>query len=261
MTARKSTHDLAPVARHTPEWQTIVARAGTHPRWLLPLVGAASYLVIGVISTNTTTAEATDPWYWKGWSYDVYWHRATAVLFSWWAGCLFYVIVAESTRLSRLSGAIKSLDPLDLFPYQPLIRQGLINALLLIGLVSVLSLFLVESRYGPMLVTAWISCMIFSWISLMLPLRGIRRKIEVAKDQELTWCRQALKTARDELKSGTGVQQSIVEIISYKSLIENIRNWPFDNSTLIRFAVYLLIPIGSWFAGALVERGLDLFLA
>jgi hypothetical protein len=95
----------------------------------------------------------------------------------------------------------------------------------------------------------------------MLPLRGIRRKIRVAKKQELDWCRQSLKAARNALKSGAGETQSIAEILAYKSVIENIRNWPFDNPTLIRFTLYLLIPLGSWLGGAFVERGLDLFLS
>jgi len=48
MTARKTTHELSPVAQHVPHWQTIVDRAGKHPQWVLPLVGAASFLVVGV---------------------------------------------------------------------------------------------------------------------------------------------------------------------------------------------------------------------
>jgi hypothetical protein len=62
------------------------------------------------------------------------------------------------------------------------------------------------------------------------------------------------------LKSGAGGHHSIAEIIAYRSMIENIRNWPFDNPTIIRFALYLFIPLGSWLGGALVERGLDLLL-
>ena len=221
-------------------------------------VGVASYLVMGVGATYMTTV--SDPWDWQGWNYDVYWQRATTVLMTWWMGCLFYVMVVESTRLSRLSDAITSLDLLDLLPYRPLIRQGLTNALLVVGMVSALSLLLVESRYGLMVLGAWAIFVTFAWMGLMFPLRGIRGKIGVAKDQELDWCRQALKTARDELRSGAGKQRSIAEIIAYKSVIENIRNWPFDNPTLTRFALYLLIPLGSWFGGAFVERGLDLFL-
>ncbi|MCZ6458621.1 MAG: hypothetical protein O6766_04595 [Gammaproteobacteria bacterium] len=260
MTARKSTDDLAPVARHDSQWQAIVDRVGTHPRWVLLFVGATSSLVLGVGATNITTLEI-EPWRLQGWTYDTYWQRVTTALICWWVGCIGYVIVVESARLSRLSDAITTLDLLDLVPYRPLIRQGLTNALLVIGTVSLLSLFLVESRYGPLLVGAWTGCVIFAWTSLMFPLRGIRRKIKAAKQQELDWCRLTLKTARDELKSSVGKSQSITDVVAYRTIIENIRNWPFDNPTLVRFALFLLIPVGSWLGGAFVERGLDLFLS
>jgi len=261
MAARRTTQNLSPVARHVPEWHTIVDRAGRHPWWILILTGAGSYLILGVAVTNATTLEPENPWDWQSWSYDVYWHRATTVFFVWWLACLCYVSVAESVRLSRLSEQIDSLDILELRPYRPLVRQGLTNALLVIGIVSVMSLLAVESRYWPVLVGFWIGFTIMAWAGMMLPLRGIRKKIRAAKDKELDWCRQTLKIARDELKSGAGSRQSIAEITAYRTLIEDIRNWPFDNSTLIRFSLYLLIPLGSWLGGAFVERGVDFFLA
>ena len=95
----------------------------------------------------------------------------------------------------------------------------------------------------------------------MLPLSGIRKKIRAAKDRELDWCRRTLKIARDEMKSGAGEQQSIAEIVAYRSMIEKIRNWPFDNPTLVRFTLYIMIPLVSWLGGAFVERGLNIFLS
>lgn len=260
ITARKTTHDLSPVTRHLPNWPRIADRAGKHPWWILLLVGTASYLVVGVAVTNATTPAPVNPWEWQGWNYDVYWHRGTTVFFMWWVGCFCYVTVAESARLSKLSEYIESLDLLDMRPYQPLIRQGLTNALLVFGMVSVLSLLGVESRYGPLLMGSWMTFIVVAWIGLMLPLRGIRKKIRAAKDQELNWCRRGLKASRDALKSGAGEQQPIAEILAYRTMIENIRNWPFDSPTLVRFTIYLLIPLGSWLGGAFVERGLDLFL-
>lgn len=260
ITARKTTHDLSPVTRHLPNWPRIADRAGKHPWWILLLVGTASYLVVGVAVTNATTPAPVNPWEWQGWNYDVYWHRGTTVFFMWWVGCFCYVTVAESARLSKLSEYIESLDLLDMRPYQPLIRQGLTNALLVFGMVSVLSLLGVESRYGPLLMGSWMTFIVVAWIGLMLPLRGIRKKIRAAKDQELNWCRRGLKASRDALKSGAGEQPPIAEILAYRTMIENIRNWPFDSPTLVRFTIYLLIPLGSWLGGAFVERGLDLFL-
>jgi len=64
----------------------MVDRAGKHPKWILPLLGAASYLVIGIGVTNATTPDPTSPWYWQGWSYEVFWHRATTVAFVYWLG-------------------------------------------------------------------------------------------------------------------------------------------------------------------------------
>ncbi|MGI9235417.1 MAG: hypothetical protein ACR2RD_17425 [Woeseiaceae bacterium] len=257
-TARKTTQELSPVIQHAPGWQTTVDRAGKHPWWLLLLVGAASYLILGVLVTNATTPEPTDPWNWQTWNYDVTWHRITTVIFVWWLGCLCHVTVVESVRLSRLSNGIDSLDLLELQPYRPLIRQGLTNALLIIGVVSVMSLLGVESRYWPALVGFWVMFTVLAWAGLMLPLRGIRKKMRAAKEKELNWCKIALKTARDELKAGAGGQKSIAELTAYKTLIENVRNWPFDNPTLVRFSLYLLIPLGSWLGGAFVERGVDL---
>ena len=42
--------------------QALVDRTGTHPAWELVVVGALSYLLIGVGVTNATTPEPTNPW-------------------------------------------------------------------------------------------------------------------------------------------------------------------------------------------------------
>ena len=261
MTARRTTRELSLAVPDLPNHRAIIDRAGKHAKWILPLVGAVSYLIIGIGVTNATTLDATSPWYWQGWSYDVFWHRVTTVAFVYWIGCFNYVIVVESARLSRMSARIVTLDLLNMRPYQPLIRQGLTNALLVFGMVSVLSLLGVESRYWPALIGFWISFTVLAWIGLMLPLRGIRSKFKHAKNQELEWCRVNLKVSRDALKSGSGEGLSIADTLAYQSMIENQRNWPFDNSILVRFLLYLLIPLGSWLGGALVDRGVDLILS
>jgi hypothetical protein len=258
--ATRSARDLGVVVNPAPHIQTIIDRAGAHPWWALLLAGIAGNLGTGLI-TIQTTPDMANPWSWQMLNYDTRWHRGTSFAFSWWIGCSLYVIVAESARLSRLSSAIQSFDLMDLRAYQPLVRHGLTNALLVIGTASVLSLFLLESGYVSMLVGAWITSAIFTWIGLMLPLSGIRRRIKIAKGEELAWCHHALRIARDALKSGSASEHSIAEVVAYRSTIESIKNWPFDNPTLVRFALYLLIPLGSWFGGAFVERGLDLFLS
>ena len=46
-----------------------------------------------------------------------------------------------------------------------------------------------------------------------------------------------------------------------RKMIETMKNWPFDKPSLVRFAPYLMIPLGSWSGAAMVERGLDVFVS
>ena len=48
--------------------------------------------------------------------------------------------------------------------------------------------------------------------------------------------------------------------IAWEGRIAAVREWPLDAGSVGRFAFYLLIPLGSWSGGALVERALSAFL-
>jgi hypothetical protein len=227
--------------------------------WWKLLLAALVGVLVNLYATTLTTV-GSDPWVWQEQNFDTKWMRILGPTFCGWMGCIFYVLVIESSRLSSLSNSITSIDLLDLQPYKPLIRQGLTNVLLVVGIASIVSLFLLEPGFDTLLFQLSILFSIFAWIGLMLPLRGIRRKIDKAKKQELAWCTEALQNARNSIKSDAGKSHSITEVVAYKALIESIRNWPFDSTTLARFALYLLIPLCSIFGGAFVERWLDLFL-
>jgi hypothetical protein len=254
----KAAHELAPVLDDSLQWQVIMNSVGTYRRWGLAFSACVGILIY-LYATEITTRDS-DPWAWQQTNYDSRWMRVIGPFFAMWTSCFLYVLVIESARLSRLSLSIRRLDLLDLRPYQPLIRQGLTNALLVLGMASILLLFLLEPGFVGFITYISLLFVIYAWVGLMLPLRGIRRKISQAKEAELDWCRQALQAARAELKSADPAENSIAEIVAYQGMIEKIRNWPFDNPTLIRFALYLLIPLGSMFGGAFVERGLELFV-
>lgn len=257
-TTNEVLRDLAPAIGQTTQWQTNVAQVGTYHRGGL-ILSAMFGLLIYVYATEITTFDS-DPWAWAETRYDSRWMRVIGPLFSVWTGSFLYVMIIESARLSKLSESIESLDLLDLRPYEPLTRLGLTNALLVVGMASVLSLFLMEPGFGRFIAGMLLMFAVNAWVGLMLPLRGIRKKIRSAKENELKWCRQALQAARTQLKTDGTSQHSIVEITAYKAQIDGTRNWPFDNPTLIRFFLYLMIPFISMFGGAFLERGIELFL-
>jgi len=250
--------ELAPTAKQDSSFQSNLEQVGSHAWWGILLAGMAG-LLIYIYATNLTTT-GSDPWDWRQNNYDTFWMRFLGVFFTWYVGCSLYVLIVESVRVSRLTRNIESLDLFNLQPYKPLVRLGLTNALVVLGIASIISLFLLEPGYGLLMIQLLSGLSLFAWLGLMLPLAGIRRKIAIVKEQELKWCRQALIVERNKLKSGDSNQNFMSEIVAYESLVEGIRNWPFDNPTLTRFALYLLIPLGSMLGGALVERGLEFLI-
>jgi hypothetical protein len=49
-------------------------------------------------------------------------------------------------------------------------------------------------------------------------------------------------------------------LLAWESRVESVPEWPIDAAALRRIALYLLIPLGSWVGGALVERLVDALL-
>ncbi len=52
----------------------------------------------------------------------------------------------------------------------------------------------------------------------------------------------------------------IEEIVAYRGVVEGVSAWPGDSSNFVRFSLLLLIPLGSWAGGAVVERFIDSLL-
>lgn len=142
-----------------------------------------------------------------------------------------------------------------------------------------LRVHLVEGRVGLRLALVWIvgstisSLLIFdpdimlplmpvvslglgvALLALILPTRRLHHRIRAAKKQELERVTTRVRAARDAMMRGEEAASGrLADLLAYAHHLEDVREWPFDNRTLSRFVLYMLIPIGSWLGGALVER-------
>ena len=260
--SRRTVSDLRPALDCSEtDLEELSNRVGRQPRWTLASAGVVGVL-LGVGSTIATTPAGLDAWDWDQMPPEVLWHRVLGPIVACWVGCFFYVVVAESYRLSLLARRLRSLDLLDLRPLMPFTRQALRNVLLILGWVAVYSFFLVEARFLAVVASMWVWAVILATTSFMLPVLGVHRMIQAAKQTELDWCRDALGRARADLKSELREPQRapMSEVVAYQQLVDGVREWPFDASTLVRFAIYLLIPLASWSGGAVVERLIDSLL-
>lgn len=115
------------------------------------------------------------------------------------------------------------------------------------GLCLVLSIFAINVGVGLMF--------------LLAPARKVRNLIRDVKREELARLKPILLQARnDTLSNNASSQGRLSDLLAYKTQIESTSEWPFDSSTLLRFGLYLSIPIGTMIGGALVERVVDLVL-
>jgi hypothetical protein len=77
-----------------------------------------------------------------------------------------------------------------------------------------------------------------------------------AKQGELAWIAEQVAG----LRAGIGEPQSgsrsgeLADMVAYRTLIEEVPEWPLTGSTYARLFVYSLIPLASWGAGIVAEE-------
>ena len=87
------------------------------------------------------------------------------------------------------------------------------------------------------------------------PARKVRPLIRDAKCAELERLGSRVRQARDAaLNDDAGALGRLTDLLAYQDRVKSTPEWPFDSSTLLRFGLYLLIPVASMVGGALVER-------
>ena len=189
-----------------------------------------------------------------------YLHRVLLVWIGWFCGRFTYAIWVESKRFSQIGQERVAIDLLDLSSVTPLIRFGLRQALVTIGAFSVLAMMFYDSEAAPNLIwfllAVSLSILLLATVGLLIPVRGVHDAIAREKTRELARVRDQIRSAR----AGSATLPSLADWIAYHAFIASVREWPVDAPTLLRFALYLAIPLGSWLGGALVERLVDALL-
>jgi hypothetical protein len=194
---------------------------------------------------------------------ETMWHRVATPIVGWWAGRLGYMILLESGRLSALARGLRSIDLFELEPLLPFARQGLSNALFLIGFVTIFAVISsFEVGFGPAAGLITLMALPAAGFGMALPVRGVHNMIREEKERRLAACRNRLRAlgvdASREMDSNE--LGELANLLTLRSHLEDVREWPFDTSVIVRLAVYLVIPLGSWAGAALVERLVNTFL-
>ncbi len=169
--------------------------------------------------------------------------------------------------LSTVSGIMpradtpEAVDLLDLRPQRVRGRVGVRLALVWILGSSISSLFFLDPDLGAPLAPLVGGGLAVGGLAFYVETRGIQPAIRRAKQLELARIEPELRAAREAaLRGEIQGRGRLADLLVWRSYVESIREWPFDGSLLFRFGLYVLIPLGSWLGGALVERALSLWL-
>jgi hypothetical protein len=195
------------------------------------------------------------PWYWRP---EAIWSWALGLVVGWNLGGFIYAVLGYARRFSRLARGIGSIDLFDLRPLAPFTRQGLRSVLLVIILLSMSALNAVDRGFAAQIISIGIVALTAGTIALLLPVRGVRQRIRERKNAELERIHAAIRGEPNALDQSAIARRAetvdLADLLAYRAYVQSVHEWPFDAPTLLRFSLYLAIPIGSWLGGAMVER-------
>ena len=114
------------------------------------------------------------------------------------------------------------------------------------------------ARVGPLLAIL-AGTLAMATLSFLGPARPIRDRVRREKQLELAALRERIAAAKENAlgrASGGPGPAELPGLLAYETRLEAVPEWPFDTGTQLRFAGVVVLVVGSWLGGALVERAL-----
>jgi hypothetical protein len=199
------------------------------------------------------------------WSVGSVWTWTLGLFTAWCLGRLIVATVAVSRQFQAIAARLPEVDLLDRRWLAPFVRQGLYSALLWLLVPALWAVNLGDAPFLYVVPPITGLCLAFGTVALLLPTRGVRRRLHEAKECELSLVHAALRgdeaafsgsllAARDE-------RPSVADLVAWARYVSELSTSPFNPASRLRFMLYLALPLGSWLGGALVEWLVDRALA
>jgi hypothetical protein len=218
-------------------------------RGLASLVGVAIGLAVAYFSVPTAVL------------------RDYPTIYAWQCGlivllCILFMRGAVMTVRSRrqLQWLIEHAVRIDLLHVDRLSvigRQTARSALIWFSTAAIVCLYFVGGDIGFTTFPLLLACAgLGLWIFLH-PMSGVHDRIRRAKVAELDRVRDEIEAASRQEAHDPHAAARLPGLIAYEARIQAVREWPFDQSTLIRVATYVLIPAIPWFGEAIASEVLQ----
>jgi hypothetical protein len=185
---------------------------------------------------------------------------AVGAALGWATSRTLYASMWQDRAFARLASVVREIDLLDLSPLRPFARRGLRRALRWLLLATIASLAFIDAGYAEAPALVLVGIVAFAMLSFLLPVLGIHARIRAEKQSTLSALRQQIRDERSTLDAGSVRGGRLADLLAYEARIAAVREWPIDATTLLRFAVFLLLPLGSWLGSAVVGHAVERLL-
>lgn len=183
------------------------------------------------------------------------WVRVAILL--WGSATLMHDELLAMWRLSHLVRRHLRVDLFNDTLLAPLGHVGLVATLFMAVGVS-LATPLLSDRVWTFATGVYLALLTVGAVALLvMPALGARDAISGAKDSELDRLDDMIATHPGRQGADVDSAAALGSLVVLRTAVEDAREWPFGRPTLVRWLLLVSIPVGSWFAGALVERLVD----
>jgi len=189
------------------------------------------------------------------------------VTMAWYAAASIFLAVlfargvaqsrAGSRAYARVLNAELKIDLLRTDTLAVLGRSAARSALIWFVVSAVACLFFVRSDLDWLTILLAAACAIMGVSVFVSIMSRIHRQIVDAKRIELEHVRAQIDAARAIMHEDAQSAAKLHGMLAYEKRIADAPEWPFDQSTLVRIAAYILIPTIPWFGQAVVAYFVD----
>lgn len=174
---------------------------------------------------------------------------------------LSYLRADTASLLANLDHRIK-IDLFNIGNLDGLGRIALRRALPWVVASAIVFLMSFSQSTSTLFWPLFIGLMLSAALIFGLPMWRVHGLIDRAKNAELAKLRHEVASASDAFRQdeNVGTASRLSALIALERRLERVREWPLDVSTVVRFGLFLALPLGSWLGGALVEKALDVLM-
>jgi hypothetical protein len=202
------------------------------------------------------------------------WRSLHVLVYLQFLGIVFFLVAGRAAYfslrgmrgLAAIAEGTLQIDLLDLRRLTVFGRAAVRNCLLWLTAFSIASLVFLNPELAfleslVVFLPVFAVTLVIAGLALWLPLRSVHAQVSARKEAELERVDAALRGEPGAL-AGSRIEErasspSLADLISYRRHVAELRAWPVEGPGLGRLALFVLIPIGSWVGGALVERAVE----